>query len=85
MVPEALAAADGSRSSASAPTSSASPAPTCSSAPSRAAGAQAGADWILDQAFPRERAPPMVTVLDGHPHTLAFLAGSTRCEPRTWA
>ncbi|MPZ00342.1 MAG: pyruvate dehydrogenase [Actinophytocola sp.] len=30
--------------------------------------------WILDQAFPPERATPMVTVLDGHPHTLAFLA-----------
>lgn len=31
--------------------------------------------WILDQAFPAERATPMITVLDGHPHTLAFLAG----------
>lgn len=31
--------------------------------------------WILDQVFPAERAAPMVTVLDGHPHTLAFLAG----------
>ncbi|OZC33280.1 transketolase-like TK C-terminal-containing protein [Gordonia polyisoprenivorans] len=31
--------------------------------------------WILDQAFPADRATPMVTVLDGHPHTLAFLAG----------
>lgn len=30
--------------------------------------------WILDQVFPAERAAPMVTVLDGHPHTLAFLA-----------
>ncbi|ADG97785.1 Transketolase domain protein [Segniliparus rotundus DSM 44985] len=30
--------------------------------------------WILDQIFPAERAAPMVTVLDGHPHTLAFLA-----------
>ncbi len=30
--------------------------------------------WILDQIFPHERARPMVTVLDGHPHTLAFLA-----------
>ncbi|MGH3634144.1 MAG: transketolase-like TK C-terminal-containing protein [Mycobacterium sp.] len=29
--------------------------------------------WILDQVFPAERAAPMVTVLDGHPHTLAFL------------
>ncbi len=29
---------------------------------------------VLDQVFPPERAVPMVTVLDGHPHTLAFLA-----------
>ncbi|MEC5151940.1 pyruvate dehydrogenase [Cryobacterium sp. GrIS_2_6] len=29
---------------------------------------------ILDQVFPADRAVPMVTVLDGHPHTLAFLA-----------
>lgn len=32
-------------------------------------------DWILDTTFPAARAVPMVTVLDGHPHTLAFLAG----------
>ncbi len=32
-------------------------------------------DWILDSLLPAERAAPMVTVLDGHPHTLAFLAG----------
>jgi pyruvate dehydrogenase E1 component len=31
--------------------------------------------WILDAVFPARRAAPMVTVLDGHPHTLAFLAG----------
>ena len=31
--------------------------------------------WILDQVFPAERAAPMVTVLDGHPHTLTFLTG----------
>ncbi|HEX3815520.1 MAG TPA: pyruvate dehydrogenase [Mycobacteriales bacterium] len=30
---------------------------------------------VLDRAFPADRATPMVTVLDGHPHTLAFLAG----------
>jgi pyruvate dehydrogenase complex dehydrogenase (E1) component len=30
--------------------------------------------WILDQAFPADRSAPLVTVLDGHPHTLAFLA-----------
>jgi pyruvate dehydrogenase E1 component len=34
--------------------------------------------WILDQVFPAERAAPMVTVLDGHPHTLAFLATINR-------
>jgi pyruvate dehydrogenase E1 component len=31
--------------------------------------------WILDAVLPAERSAPMVTVLDGHPHTLAFLAG----------
>lgn len=30
--------------------------------------------WILEQLFPRDRTIPIVTVLDGHPHTLAFLA-----------
>jgi pyruvate dehydrogenase E1 component len=36
----------------------------------------AGADaWILDELFPPDRRTPLVTVLDGHPHTLAFLAG----------
>jgi pyruvate dehydrogenase E1 component len=30
--------------------------------------------WILDQVFPADRAMPLVTVLDGHPHTLAFLS-----------
>ena len=34
--------------------------------------------WILDQAFPASRAAPLVTVLDGHPHTLAFLATINR-------
>lgn len=29
--------------------------------------------WIVDQIFPADRAAPMVTVIDGHPHTLAFL------------
>ena len=33
-----------------------------------------GEPWILDQVFPAARATPLVTVLDGHPHTLAFLA-----------
>jgi pyruvate dehydrogenase E1 component len=31
--------------------------------------------WVLDTAFPARRASPLVTVLDGHPHTLAFLRG----------
>ncbi len=34
--------------------------------------------WILDQLFPADRATPIVTVLDGHPHTLAFLANVNR-------
>ncbi|GAA2249585.1 pyruvate dehydrogenase [Actinomadura luteofluorescens] len=38
-------------------------------------GQEDGPNWILDQAFPASRATPLVTVLDGHPHTLAFLAG----------
>lgn len=38
-------------------------------------GRGTGESWILDQLFPAERATPIVTVLDGHPHTLAFLAG----------
>ncbi|MGJ6968596.1 transketolase-like TK C-terminal-containing protein [Streptosporangium sp. G11] len=39
--------------------------------------------WILDQVFPASRATPLVTVLDGHPHTLAFLAGIQRVPLRT--
>jgi pyruvate dehydrogenase E1 component len=34
-----------------------------------------GPDWILHTVFTPNRAAPMVTILDGHPHTLAFLAG----------
>jgi len=41
-------------------------------------GSPPGEPWILDQAFPATRAAPMVTVLDGHPHTLAFLATINR-------
>ncbi|WP_232665405.1 transketolase-like TK C-terminal-containing protein [Pseudonocardia sp. TRM90224] len=37
-------------------------------------GRGSGDTWILDAAFPARRATPLVTVLDGHPHTLAFLA-----------
>ncbi|MET1018790.1 MAG: hypothetical protein ABWX62_02290, partial [Microterricola sp.] len=31
--------------------------------------------WILRDILPTHRAAPLVTVLDGHPHTLSFLAG----------
>ena len=34
--------------------------------------------WILEQLFPADRATSLVTVLDGHPHTLSFLAGINR-------
>ena len=38
---------------------------------------------VLDELFPPARPAPLVTVLDGHPHTLSFLAGArgdrTRC------
>jgi pyruvate dehydrogenase E1 component len=37
-------------------------------------GLQPGEAWILEQAFPAARATPLITVLDGHPHTLSFLA-----------
>ena len=41
----------------------------------RARQGHAEADtWVLDQLLPAERATPLVTVLDGHPHTLTFLA-----------
>ncbi|MFP5021591.1 transketolase-like TK C-terminal-containing protein [Pseudonocardia phyllosphaerae] len=43
----------------------------------RPAAAQAE-PWILESAFPARRASPLVTLLDGHPHTLAFLAGVNR-------
>lgn len=38
-------------------------------------GLRPGDDHVLDALLPPERAAPMVSVLDGHPHTLAFLAG----------
>ncbi|MEU6375417.1 pyruvate dehydrogenase [Streptomyces sp. NPDC046909] len=37
-------------------------------------GLHDGPHWILDQIFPSTRAAPLVTLVDGHPHTLAFLA-----------
>ncbi|MBX7449293.1 pyruvate dehydrogenase [Mycolicibacterium sp. 3033] len=41
-----------------------------------------GPTWILDQVFPSDRAAPMVTVLDGHPHTLTFVGtiNRVRCK-----
>nr|WP_322098177.1 pyruvate dehydrogenase [Nakamurella alba] len=41
-------------------------------------GRTSAESWILDSVFPANRARPMVTVVDGHPHTLAFLAGIHR-------
>jgi pyruvate dehydrogenase E1 component len=41
-------------------------------------GHERAESWILDRVFPVERAAPLVTVLDGHPHTLAFLATINR-------
>ncbi len=38
-------------------------------------GLDDGPTAVLASVLPPERARPMVTVLDGHPHTLAFLAG----------
>lgn len=38
-------------------------------------GREDAENWILNQVLPADRAVPMVTVLDGHPHALAFLAG----------
>jgi pyruvate dehydrogenase E1 component len=35
---------------------------------------------VLDELFPPDRAAPMVTVIDGHPHTLSFLS-AVRCVP----
>jgi pyruvate dehydrogenase E1 component len=37
-------------------------------------GLAEGEPEILDQLFPADRAAPIVTVLDGHPHTLSFLS-----------
>jgi pyruvate dehydrogenase E1 component len=37
-------------------------------------GLRQGEESILDTVFPRDRTAPIVTVIDGHPHTLAFLA-----------
>jgi pyruvate dehydrogenase E1 component len=39
-----------------------------------------GDDAILQELFPADRAAPIVSVLDGHPHTLSFLS-AVRCVP----
>ncbi|WP_406432318.1 pyruvate dehydrogenase [Streptomyces sp. NBC_00631] len=41
-------------------------------------GHEQAESWVLDQVFPAQRATPLVTVLDGHPHTLDFLATINR-------
>jgi pyruvate dehydrogenase E1 component len=43
----------------------------------RRQGFGSGKSDILERLFPRDRAAPIVSVLDGHPHTLAFLAAIT--------
>ncbi len=43
---------------------------------------EAGPSWILRAILPADRAKPLVTVLDGHPHTLAFLAAVNRVRAR---
>ena len=37
-------------------------------------GGEDADDAILDELFPADRVTPIVSVLDGHPHTLSFLA-----------
>lgn len=46
------------------------------------AGLAAASEDVLDRVLPAERAAPIVSVLDGHPHTLAFL-GAVRAVPIT--
>jgi pyruvate dehydrogenase E1 component len=43
-------------------------------------GLNGGSDAVLDELFPADRAAPIVTVMDGHPHTLSFLS-AIRCMP----
>ena len=37
-------------------------------------GLRPGEAWILDVLFPSDRTVPLITVMDGHPHTLSFLS-----------
>lgn len=46
------------------------------------AGLGEGPAWILDRLFPESKPAPLVTVLDGHPHTLAFLGAFARGASR---
>jgi pyruvate dehydrogenase E1 component len=46
------------------------------------AGLGEGSAGILDELFPVDRAAPLVTVLDGDPHALAFL-GAVNASPLT--
>jgi pyruvate dehydrogenase E1 component len=41
-------------------------------------GLRDGSDAVLDDLFPPDRTAPLVTVLDGHPHTLSFLSAVGR-------
>lgn len=41
-------------------------------------GHEPAESWVLDHVFPATRATPLVTVLDGHPHTLTFLGTINR-------
>ncbi|MCW3012645.1 MAG: pyruvate dehydrogenase [Solirubrobacterales bacterium] len=41
-------------------------------------GLNAGSDAILGRLFPEDRLTPIVTVMDGHPHTLSFLGVTGR-------
>jgi pyruvate dehydrogenase E1 component len=43
-------------------------------------GLRDGADAILEDLFPPDRASPIISVIDGHPHTLSFLS-AIRCMP----
>jgi len=41
-------------------------------------GLEEGDDRVLETLFPTSRRVPLVTVIDGHPHTLSFLGNVTR-------
>jgi pyruvate dehydrogenase E1 component len=43
-------------------------------------GLEGGDEGILDELFPADRITPIVSVLDGHPHTLSFLS-AVRAAP----